>query len=97
MFALNSSLHSYLIIALAGDGRTAMDVGVYYSANALGRLTGTLLSGVGYQLGGVAGCLGAATAMALASRACAGRLVEASPTAVPVAPPAVARPEGTAA
>ena len=99
VFALNSSLHSYLIIALAGDDRTAMDVGVYYSANALGRLTGTLLSGVGYQLGGVAGCLGAATAMALASRACAGRLVDASPAAVPVAPaPAVAaRPGGAGA
>ena len=79
VFALNSSLHSYLIIALAGEERTAMDVGVYYSANALGRLSGTLLSGLGYQLGGVAGCLAAATAMALASRACAGRLVGASP------------------
>ena len=91
VFALNSSLHSYLIIALAGDDRTAMDVGVYYSANALGRLLGTLLSGVGYQLGGVAGCLGVATAMALASRACAGRLVEA-PSA-----PAAPRPAGAVA
>jgi len=77
VFALNSALHSYLIIALAGEDRTAMDVGVYYSANALGRLLGTLASGVAYQFGGVAGCLVAASAMALASRLCAGRLVDA--------------------
>jgi len=84
VFALNSSLHSYLIVALARHDRTAMDVGVYYSANALGRLTGTLLSGVAYQLGGVAGCLSAAMAMAMASWACAGRLVVDDPGHRPV-------------
>ena len=74
VFALNSSLHSYLILALSARDRTAMDVGFYYAANALGRLVGTVLSGLSYQLAGLAGCLGAATLMALASRVAVGRL-----------------------
>ena len=74
VFALNSSLHSYLILALSGDGRTAMDVGFYYMANAAGRLLGTLLSGLSYQAGGLVACLGAATAMTLGSWLCARRL-----------------------
>ena len=48
VFALNSSLHSYLILAYAGDDDVSMDVGFYYSANASGRLVGTLLSGLLY-------------------------------------------------
>ncbi|MEM9465041.1 MAG: organoarsenical effux MFS transporter ArsJ [Actinomycetota bacterium] len=52
VFALNSSLHSYLILAFAGD-EVSMDVGFYYSANATGRLVGTLLSGVLYLWGGL--------------------------------------------
>lgn len=51
VFALNSSLHSYLILAYAGDDDVSLDVGFYYSANAAGRLVGTLLSGL-LSLGG---------------------------------------------
>ena len=87
VFAINSSLHSYLVLALSGDGRTTMDVGFYYSANAAGRLSGTLLSGLSYQAGGLAGCLGAAAAMALASRLCAGRLEHHGPTPSEMPPP----------
>ena len=74
VFALNSSLHSYLILALSGGERTTMDVGFYYMANAAGRLLGTLLSGLSYQAGGLAACLGTATAMTLGSWLCARRL-----------------------
>ncbi|OUS07851.1 MFS transporter [Rhodobacterales bacterium 52_120_T64] len=57
VFALNSSLHSYLILALGKAERITMDVGFYYMANAGGRLLGTLLSGLSYQFGGLALCL----------------------------------------
>jgi predicted MFS family arabinose efflux permease len=56
-FAVNSSLHSYLILAYAGSEKAAEDVGFYYAANAVGRLVGILLSGSLYQLGGMAACL----------------------------------------
>jgi predicted MFS family arabinose efflux permease len=65
-FAVNSSLHSYLILAYAGSEKAAEDVGFYYAANAAGRLAGTLLSGVLYQWGGISGCLAGSTAMLLA-------------------------------
>jgi hypothetical protein len=64
VFALNSALHSYLILAFTRSDRVSMDVGFYYMANAAGRLLGTLLSGVSYQLGGLALCLATAAAMA---------------------------------
>lgn len=57
IFAVNSSLHSYLILSLTDARRVTMDVGFYYMANAAGRLTGTLLSGVTYQIGGLPFCL----------------------------------------
>jgi hypothetical protein len=56
-FAVNSSLHSYLILAYAGSEKAAEDVGFYYAANAMGRLIGILLSGALYQMGGMVGCL----------------------------------------
>ena len=57
IFAINSSLHSYLIVSYAkGDG-VSLDVGFYYMANAMGRLIGTLLSGIVYQLYGLTMCL----------------------------------------
>ncbi len=56
-FAVNSSLHSYLILAYAGSEKSAEDVGFYYAANALGRFLGTLLSGLLYQWGGLQACL----------------------------------------
>lgn len=64
LFAVNSSVHSYLILAFSGAGRVSQDVGFYYMANAAGRLAGTLLSGVSYQMGGLALCLATAGAMA---------------------------------
>jgi predicted MFS family arabinose efflux permease len=56
-FAINSSLHSYLILAYAGSEKAAEDIGFYYAANAAGRLAGTLLSGLLYQVGGLMACL----------------------------------------
>jgi hypothetical protein len=53
-FAVNSSVHSYLILAYAGSERVAEDVGFYYAANAAGRFMGVALSGALYQLGGIA-------------------------------------------
>ena len=64
VFAVNSSLHSYLILAFTSAERVTMDVGFYYMANAAGRLIGTLLSGVSYQTGGLPLCLATAGAMA---------------------------------
>ncbi|MEM7683852.1 MAG: organoarsenical effux MFS transporter ArsJ [Pseudomonadota bacterium] len=63
VFALNSALHSYLILAFTSTGRVTMDVGFYYMANAAGRLIGTLLSGLSYQLGGLPLCLATAALM----------------------------------
>ena len=62
-FAVNSSLHSYLILAYAGSEKAAEDVGFYYAANAAGRLLGILLSGLLYQFGGLVACLFGATAL----------------------------------
>ncbi|MEM9146472.1 MAG: organoarsenical effux MFS transporter ArsJ [Pseudomonadota bacterium] len=64
VFAVNSALHSYLILAFTSAGRVTMDVGFYYMANAVGRLLGTLLSGLSYQIGGVALCLATAASLA---------------------------------
>jgi MFS family permease len=74
VFAVNSSLHSYLILAFTQRERVTLDVGFYYMSNALGRLAGTLLSGVSYQLLGLPGCLAVAAAMAALSWAFARRL-----------------------
>lgn len=63
IFAVNSSLHSYLVLAFSKAERVTMDVGFYYMANASGRLLGTLLSGLTYQAGGLPLCLGTAAAM----------------------------------
>ena len=62
-FAVNSSLHSYLILAYAGSEKAAEDVGFYYAANAAGRLIGILLSGALYQVGGMTACLSGSAAM----------------------------------
>lgn len=65
IFALNSSLHSYLILAYAGSKKAAEDVGFYYAANASGRFMGTLLSGLLYQWAGLSGVLVGASVMLL--------------------------------
>ncbi len=67
VFALNSSVHSYLILAFTSAERVTMDVGFYYMSNAAGRLLGTLLSGVSYQIGGLPLCLATAGTMAAGS------------------------------
>jgi hypothetical protein len=64
VFAINSSVHSYLILAFTSSERVTMDVGFYYMSNAAGRLLGTLLSGLSYQAGGLPLCLATAGAMA---------------------------------
>ncbi|MGP3696075.1 organoarsenical effux MFS transporter ArsJ [Rhodobacter sp. NSM] len=74
VFAVNSSLHSYLILAFSKAERVTMDVGFYYMANAAGRLIGTLLSGLSYQWGGLPLCLATAGAMAAASWLAARRI-----------------------
>ncbi len=65
IFALNSSLHSFLIVHFAETEHTSMDVGFYYMANACGRLIGTLLSGSLFQAYGLTVCLIASTAFLL--------------------------------
>ena len=57
VFAVNSSLHSYLILSYAKHDGVSLDVGFYYMANAMGRLLGTVLSGWIYQSRGLAACL----------------------------------------
>ena len=56
-FAVNSSVHSYLVLAYAGSEKAAEDVGFYYAANAAGRFAGTLLSGLLYAWAGLTACL----------------------------------------
>ena len=63
VFAVNSSLHSYLILSFTKAERVTLDVGFYYMANAAGRLAGTLLSGLTYQIGGLPLMLGVAAFM----------------------------------
>ncbi len=65
-FAVNSSIHSYLILAYAGSEKAAEDVGFYYAANALGRFFGTLLSGLLYQWGGLLFSLSGSAVMLVA-------------------------------
>ncbi|MEN8686331.1 MAG: organoarsenical effux MFS transporter ArsJ [Desulfuromonadales bacterium] len=67
VFALNSSVHSYLILAYTESEQAALNVGFYYMANAMGRLIGTLLSGVVFQLSGLVGCLWLSAAFVLAA------------------------------
>ncbi|MFE0500052.1 organoarsenical effux MFS transporter ArsJ [Lysobacter soli] len=57
LFAINSALHSYLIVSYAAEDGVSLDVGFYYMANALGRLLGTVLSGWVFQVAGLGACL----------------------------------------
>jgi MFS transporter, APGE family, 1-arseno-3-phosphoglycerate exporter len=63
VFAINSAVHSYLILAYSYDDEIATNVGFYYMANAGGRLLGTPLSGVIFELYGFVGCLLASAAL----------------------------------
>ena len=82
VFALNSALHSYLILEFTKSDRVTLDVGFYYMANAAGRLLGTLLSGLSYQVGGIVGCLAVAAVMAALSWLAARRLEALQPQTV---------------
>ena len=74
VFAMNSSLHSFLVLAFSDDDSVALDVGFYYSANAAGRLVGTLLSGVLYLWGGLPAALWGSAAFVALTWLCALRL-----------------------
>jgi len=67
IFAMNSAVHSYLILSYADNNRVAMNVGFYYMANAGGRLSGTILSGLLYGWFGLIGCLWASAGLVLAA------------------------------
>jgi predicted MFS family arabinose efflux permease len=67
VFAINSAVHSYLILAYSDDDKVALNVGFYYMANAGGRLLGTVLSGWVYQVWGLTGCLWWSVAFVLAA------------------------------
>ena len=65
IFAVNSSIHSYLILHFSKKNRVSLDVGFYYMANATGRFVGTFLSGISYQLGGLTLSLATACIMVI--------------------------------
>lgn len=65
VFAINSSLHSFLIVAYSDADKVSLSVGFYYMANAVGRLLGTLLSGLVYQMAGLEACLAVSALMVL--------------------------------
>ncbi|WP_242102030.1 organoarsenical effux MFS transporter ArsJ [Lysobacter sp. M2-1] len=67
LFAVNSSLHSYLIVSYAAEDGVSLDVGFYYMANALGRLLGTILSGWIFQVAGLGACLTISAALVAAA------------------------------
>jgi hypothetical protein len=67
IFAVNSAVHSYLILSFADSEKVAMNVGFYYMANAGGRLVGTVLSGVLYQWQGLEACLWASAIFVVAA------------------------------
>ncbi len=85
-FAVNSSVHSYLILAYAGSEKAAEDVGFYYAANALGRFIGTLLSGLLYQWGGLLYALAGSALMLIICWLVTLALPLARPQAPPQAP-----------
>ncbi|WP_448551782.1 organoarsenical effux MFS transporter ArsJ [Thalassotalea montiporae] len=64
VFAINSAVHSYAIVALAKEDGVSIDVGFYYMANAMGRLLGTIFSGLMYQQYGLMACLVASSVLA---------------------------------
>jgi MFS family permease len=67
VFAFNSAVHSYLVLAFTDDDKVALNVGFYYMANSGGRLAGTVLSGFVYQFYGLVGCLWVSTLLVLAA------------------------------
>ena len=83
VFAINSAVHSYLILAYSDFDKVSMNVGFYYMANAGGRLAGTVLSGWVYQTQGLTGCLWWSTAFVLAAAVLSFRLPPVEPAVAP--------------
>jgi predicted MFS family arabinose efflux permease len=81
VFAINSAVHSYLILAYSDFDKVSMNVGFYYMANAGGRLAGTVLSGWVYQTQGLSGCLWWSAAFVLAAAVLSFRLPAVEPPA----------------
>ncbi len=84
VFALNSAVHSFLVLEWSAHEEAAVNVGFYYMANAGGRLTGTVLSGWAYQQWGLIGCLWWSAAFLLVAGWLTGRLSRAEPATAPV-------------
>lgn len=82
LFAINSSVHSYLIVSYASEEGVSLDVGFYYMANAMGRLLGTVLSGWIFQAFGLAACLWV-SALFITIAAMVSLALPATPTALP--------------
>ncbi|MBK1831206.1 organoarsenical effux MFS transporter ArsJ [Verrucomicrobiaceae bacterium R5-34] len=70
VFAVNSAVHSYLILNFTDDDQVALNVGFYYMGNAWGRLLGTLLSGVMFLVGGLSACLWTSAALIVIALVC---------------------------
>ena len=88
VFAMNSAVHSYLILSYADNDKVAMNVGFYYMANAVGRLAGTVLSGLLYQWNGLSACLWVSAGFVIA----AGLLSLMLPTRRPARTPGIEVP-----
>jgi predicted MFS family arabinose efflux permease len=73
-FAVNSSIHSFLVLSYTDSDKVALNVGFYYMANAGGRLLGTIASGVLYQIYGLQGCLWGSALFLLCAWAISARL-----------------------
>ncbi len=80
VFAFNSAVHSYLVLAFTDDDKVALNVGFYYMANSGGRLAGTVLSGFIYQFYGIVGCLWMSTALVLAAAIITRKLPDPQPS-----------------
>ncbi|MEA5617567.1 organoarsenical effux MFS transporter ArsJ [Cronbergia sp. UHCC 0137] len=80
VFAFNSAVHSYLVLAFTDDDKVALNVGFYYMANSGGRLAGTVLSGLVYQWLGLVGCLWTSALFVLAAALVSLKLPNPKPT-----------------
>lgn len=80
VFAFNSAVHSYLVLAFTDDDKVALNVGFYYMANSGGRLAGTVLSGLVYQFYGLVGCLWVSSALVLAAAIVTRKLPDPEPS-----------------
>ncbi len=85
LFAVNSAIHSYLIVRFAEHDGVSLDVGFYYMSNAAGRLLGTVLSGAIYQNWGLAPCLVASSVMLLLATLASARLERLQPASASAA------------